>query len=199
MSPSPSPASFVLASASPRRRELLGQLGLRFTVDAPDVDETVRPGEAPRDYVERIARAKAATVAARQHGLPVLSADTSVVVDDEVLGKPENDTHARAMLARLSGREHRVLTGVALEGHATRSFTLVETVVTFRSLTPAEIDWYVATGEGSDKAGGYASQARAASFILSMQGSATNVIGLPLSEALQLLVQAGVPMPWSGR
>jgi septum formation protein len=170
---------------------------LSFIIDAPEVDEAVRADEAPGVYVERIARSKAAVVAGRHPGLPVLAADTSVVVDQEVLGKPESDAHARAMLEQLSGRDHRVLTGIAVDG-GSRAFVLVETVVTFRPLTPAEINWYVSTGEGKDKAGGYASQARAASFILSMQGSATNVIGLPLSEALGLLSQAGVAMPWAG-
>ena len=190
------PASFVLASTSPRRHALLSQLGLTFVVDAPEVDETVRAAEAPAVYVERVARAKAAVVAHRHPALPVLAADTSVVVGDDVLGKPENDAHAKRMLHRLSGADHRVLTGVALDGPA-RAFVLVETVVTFRLLSPSEIDWYVATGEGRDKAGGYASQARAAAFICSMQGSATNVIGLPLAETVGLLAKAGVRLPWA--
>ena len=196
MPPSASPASFVLASTSPRRQALRAQLGLTFVIEAPDVDETVHPGEAPAAYVERVAQAKAGVVAGRYTSLPVLAADTSVVVGSDVLGKPESDAHAKAMLRRLSGADHRVLTGVALAGPLS-AFVLVETVVTFRPLSPSEIDWYVGTGEGRDKAGGYASQARAAAFIRSMQGSATNVIGLPLAETLGLLAKAGVRLPWA--
>lgn len=194
MGPASSPVSFVLASASPRREALLSQLGLRFTIDAPDIDETPRNAESAEAYVERVARTKASTVAARQQ-LPVLAADTAVVVDGEVLGKPDNEQHAHAMLKRLSGREHRVLTAVAIDG-AVKSAALVETVVSFRALSPAEISWYVSTGEGKDKAGGYASQARAGAFIASMRGSPTNVIGLPLAETLALLQTAGIGMPW---
>jgi septum formation protein len=190
---------FVLASGSPRRRELLSQLGLVFDVEAADVDESVRSGERPAAYVERLAREKAGTIQARRPGAVVLAADTSVVVDDDILGKPGRDAEAGAsMLRRLSGRTHQVMTGVAVAGAEARSLVVTSDVV-FRPLTEAEIAWYVSTGEGADKAGGYGSQARAGAFIREIRGSATSVIGLPLAEAVQLLEQAGVPMPWSRR
>ena len=188
----------VLASSSPRRPELLRQLGLTFTVDPADLDESVRPLEAPRAYVERLARAKAAAVAARHPGAAVLAADTSVVVDERILGKPADEAEGRAMLELLSGRAHEVLTSVAVQAGGLESM-VVSTAVRFRRLSPAEIAWYVATGEGRDKAGGYASQARAGAFITAMDGSSTSVIGLPLAESVAMLERAGVPMPWGTR
>lgn len=188
----------VLASSSPRRQELLRQLGLTFTVDPADLDESVRPLEAPRAYVERLARAKAAAVAARHPGAAVLAADTSVVVDERILGKPADEAEGRAMLELLSGRAHEVLTSVAVQAGGLESM-VVSTAVRFRRLSPAEIAWYVATGEGRDKAGGYASQARAGAFITAMDGSSTSVIGLPLAESVAMLERAGVPMPWGTR
>jgi septum formation protein len=192
-------AAFVLASASPRRRELLGQLGLVFDIEAADLDESVKAHERPAAYVERLAREKASAVRSRRPGAVVLAADTSVVVDDEILGKPGSDAvTGAAMLRRLSGRTHQVMTGVAVAGAQVRSVVVTSDVV-FRPLTESEIAWYVATGEGSDKAGGYASQARAGAFIREIRGSSTSVIGLPLAEAVALLEEAGVPMPWSAR
>ncbi|MCA3014833.1 MAG: septum formation inhibitor Maf [Myxococcaceae bacterium] len=189
--------SFVLASSSPRRRELLGQLGLTFDVEAADLDESPQPGERAAAYVERLAREKATAVRARRPGAVVLAADTSVVVDDELLGKPGTDAAlGTAMLRRLSGRTHQVLTGVAVAGPTLRSL-VVSSDVAFRPLSDAQIAWYVSTGEGADKAGGYASQARAGAFIRALTGSATSVIGLPLDEAVRLLEEAGVRMPWS--
>jgi septum formation protein len=191
--------AFILASGSPRRRELLGQLGLLFDIEAADVDESVRPGERPAAYVERLAREKAGAVQARRPEAVVLAADTSVVVDDEILGKPGPDAAlGAAMLRRLSGRTHQVMTGVAVAGAGVRALVVTSDVV-FRPLSEAEIAWYVSTGEGADKAGGYGSQARAGAFIREIRGSATSVIGLPLAEAVALLEQAGVPMPWSRR
>jgi septum formation protein len=192
-------AAFVLASASPRRRELLGQLGLQFDVEAADLDESVKAHERPAAYVERLAREKARAVRSRRPAMVVLAADTSVVVDDEILGKPGTDAGTgAAMLRRLSGRTHQVMTGVAVAGAQVRSVVVTSDVV-FRPLTESEIAWYVGTGEGSDKAGGYASQARAGAFIREIRGSSTSVIGLPLAEAVALLEEAGVPMPWSAR
>ncbi|MBX7097851.1 MAG: Maf family protein [Myxococcaceae bacterium] len=188
----------VLASSSPRRQELLRQLGLTFSVDPADLDEAVHPGEAPRAYVERLARAKAAAVAGRHPGAAVLAADTSVVVDERILGKPADEAEGRAMLGLLSGRTHEVLTAVAVQGASLESL-VVSTAVRFRPLSAAEIAWYVGTGEGRDKAGGYASQARAGAFITAMTGSSTSVIGLPLAEAVAMLERAGVPMPWGSR
>jgi septum formation protein len=187
----------VLASASPRRRELLGQLGLQFDVSPADLDETVRVGEAPRTYVERLALEKAQAVALKHPGSLALAADTSVVVDQEILGKPGDEAEAgRAMLRRLSGRSHAVLTGVAVAGPLLRSL-VVETWVEFRPLSDAEVEWYVGTGEGRDKAGGYAMQGKAGAFITAIRGSSSSVIGLPLAETMGLLGLAGLPLPWS--
>ena len=186
----------VLASASPRRQQLLAQLGLQFEVAPADLDETVLPGELPRSYVERLARAKAAATAMTHPGAVCLAADTSVVVDAEILGKPADEEEGRSMLRRLSGRTHVVMTGVAVAGPHQAS-VVVETKVRFRALTEAEVAWYAATGEGRDKAGGYASQARAGAFIEAMEGSPTSVIGLPLVEAIALLQAAGVELPWA--
>lgn len=188
--------TLVLASASPRRRELLGQLGLRFTVAAADLDETPQADEAPEAYVLRLAREKARAVAARFPGAWVLAADTTVVLGSELLGKPRDEAEAREMLSRLSGRTHEVHTGVALAGRAEEA-TVVRTRVTFRTLSAGEIDWYVGTGEPLDKAGAYAVQGRGGVFVEALEGSPTNVIGLPLGETLALLARAGVPLPWS--
>ncbi len=193
MKPEP---SFVLASASPRRQQLLSQLGLHFTVDPAEVDESVHPNEAPADYVKRVAAAKAKKVHPRHGGKVVLACDTSVVVDTEILGKPESDVEGKRMLRRLSGRGHRVLSAVAVLSPGGLRVELVSTEVDFRRLNHWEIDWYVATHEGKDKAGGYASQGIAAAFITRMVGSHTNVIGLPLVEALELLERGGVDLPW---
>lgn len=180
--------SFVLASSSPRRRQLLEQLGLGFTVRPADLDESLHPGEAPAAYVERLARAKAAAVP----GEIVLAADTTVAVDHEILGKPRDAADARRMLSLLSGREHAVFTGVATK----TASRVVQTRVWFRALGQTEIDWYVKTPEPYDKAGGYAVQGLAAAFIARLDGSPTNVIGLPLPETLELLAQAGLHLPW---
>jgi septum formation protein len=189
------PTALVLASASPRRRELLAHLGLPFEVTAADVDETVRPGEPPAAYVERLARTKAG--AWPSAGTFVLAADTSVVVDDDILGKPGDDRAlGAAMLRRLRGRTHRVLTGVAV-AHGPKTWAqVVTTEVDFVALTEAQIAWYVASGEGRDKAGGYAVQGRAGLFIAAVRGSASNVIGLPLAETTALLREAGLRLPW---
>ena len=180
--------SFVLASGSPRRKALLAQLGLVFTVKPADLDEGLQAGEAPAAYVERLARAKAAAV----EGAIVLAADTTVAVGDELLGKPADAAEARRMLALLSGREHSVFTGIATKSHA----RVVQTRVWFKRLTPTEIEWYVQTPEPYDKAGGYAVQGLAAAFIERLDGSPTNVIGLPLPETLELLRLAGLDLPW---
>lgn len=200
MAPPPPPATprLVLASGSPRRRQLLEDLGLSFEVLAPSIDEAPRPGEAARDYVLRLAREKAAQVAAQRPGQVVLAADTTVAVGGRILEKPRDAPEARAMLEALSGRTHEVFTGVAVDGPA-RAAAAVRTAVTFRPLSAAEIAWYVGTGEPFDKAGGYAVQGKAASFVAALEGSGTNVIGLPMAEAVALLAQAGVPLPWSGR
>lgn len=185
-----------LASASPRRRALLEQLGLSFIVDAADVDETARPGETAAGYVARVAGAKALAGAVRRPDHVVLAADTTVAIDGLLLGKPADDAEADAMLQRLSGRDHSVWTGVALGG-AARGKLVVETRVTFRPLRSEERAWYVRSGEPRGKAGGYAIQGLGAVLIQAIAGSYTNVVGLPLAETALLLRDAGVPLPWS--
>lgn len=184
----------TLASASPRRRELLGHLGIPFEVAPAALDETIHPGEHAAAYVERLARAKAAGP-----GDLILAADTSVVIDDEVLGKPGDDlTLGATMLRRLSGRGHQVMTGIAVSSARGLTSKVVSSEVHFRALTESEISWYVGTGEGADKAGGYALQGRAGAFITSIVGSPSNVIGLPLAETVELLRAAGLRLPMDG-
>ncbi|MGV3623422.1 MAG: Maf family protein [Archangium sp.] len=179
----------VLASASPRRRELLGHLGVPFEVRPADIDETLRAGEKARAYVERLAREKAAAVKADV----VLAADTSVVLDEVVLGKPGHDAQLGAdMLRRLSGRAHEVMTGIAVASRNGVESRVVIAKVHFRVVSEEEIAWYVGTGEGADKAGGYAMQGRAGAFITSVEGSPSNVIGLPLTDTVELLRNAGL-------
>lgn len=186
----------LLASASPRRRELLGLLGVTFEVAAANLDEALRPGEHACDYVDRLARDKAAALADAQ--TMVLAADTSVVVDDVVLGKPGADpAEATRMLQLLSGRSHQVMTGVAVAFEGRSRSVVVTTEVDFRPLSTNEVGWYVRSGEGHDKAGGYAIQGRAGAFITAVRGSSSNVIGLPLAQTALLLAECGYPMPWS--
>jgi nucleoside triphosphate pyrophosphatase len=194
------PPRLVLASQSPRRRELLEQMGLAFEVRPAHADETVLPGEAPRAYVLRVARAKARAV----EGDLVLAADTAVVLGDEVLGKPEGPDDARRMLRALSGTRHAVLTAVCLRrtsgaaGAGVELEAVVRTAVTFAPLSAAQIDWYVRTGEPLDKAGAYAIQGAGGAFVLAVEGSVSNVVGLPLAETAALLAQAGLRLPWEG-
>jgi septum formation protein len=182
----------ILASASPRRRELLGPLGLSFEVEASALPETPRAGEAPADFAQRMAREKAQAVAAAHPGAAVLGADTIVVVDGAIVGKPTDVAEARRMLARLSGCTHTVITAVALvTPGAPVTERVVESTVEFRPLSAAEIEAYVATGEPLDKAGAYAIQGGARRFVRHVRGSYTNVIGLPLDEVRAMLGQAG--------
>ena len=187
----------VLASASPRRRALLAGLGLSFEAIAPGVDETVHEGETPLTYVLRVAREKAAAGARRSPGALVLAADTAVVLGGLILGKPASVDDARRMVRALSGRRHSVMTGVALDGSA-RASAVVETAVWFRELTEGEISWYAASGEPLDKAGAYAIQGAGGMLVQRIEGSASNVVGLPLAETVELLQRAGLRMPWSG-
>ncbi len=188
------PAPLVcLASVSARRRELLAQIGVPHVVSAADIDEALLPGESAADYVVRMARAKALAVRERGMALPVLAADTTVVVDEIVCGKPADEGESLAMLERLSGRTHQVLTAVALAAHGTVSFRLSASEVRFRRLSRAECAAYWRTGEPHDKAGGYAIQGRAAVFIEHLSGSYSGVMGLPLFETAELLRAAGVP------
>ena len=170
----------VLASRSPRRADLLTCAGYRFEVAPADIDEGRREGEAPRELVRRLAREKAAAVAPRHRGAVVLGADTLVVVDGAVLGKPDGAAGAAAMLRRLSGRAHEVLTGVALHAADGCLDGVQSTRVVFRALSPDDVAWYVATGESADKAGAYSIQGRASRFVTRIEGSYTNVVGLPV-------------------
>jgi septum formation protein len=187
-----------LASASPRRQALLAQVGLPFMLLPQHIDETLLPGEGPEAYVNRLAREKAAAAfrdPARPADLPVLAADTTVVCDDEVLGKPQSMEEAALMLGRLSGRGHQVLTAVALHKPAPGDIQVitVSTQVEFRELSRQEIVAYWNTGEPQDKAGAYAIQGLGAMFVSRVEGSYTNVVGLPLFETLQLLASVSIP------
>jgi septum formation protein len=178
-------ADLVLASASPRRRELLEQLGLVLDVVPANVDETPHPGERPAEYVRRVAAGKCDAVAqAHATQLPIVAADTIVIVDDAILGQPADEADARRMLLALAGRRHDVTTAYRITFGGKTVERSVTTNVSFRSLRPAEIDAYLASGEWRGKAGGYAVQGRAGAFATELRGSHTNVIGLPLAELL---------------
>ena len=183
-----------LASGSPRRRELLTQIGVPFTVVSAPIDETPLPGEAPAAYVERLAQAKAVAGFAQADGAGVvLGADTTVVLDGQILGKPENREQALAMLGDLSKREHQVLTAVALTDGQRSISRCVSTTVRFRTISFEEALRYWDSGEPVDKAGGYAIQGLGAVFVSGIEGSYSAVVGLPLSETAELLEQFGVP------
>jgi septum formation protein len=183
----------VLASASPRRARLLQELGIPFRVVVSAVDESLRPHEEGGEAVLRLARAKAEAVA-RRESLPVLAADTEVILDGRVLGKPPSSAAALAMLAQLSGRTHEVMTGVCLlRGGVARS-GIERTSVTFAEMTEAERAWYVATGEPLDKAGAYHVDGRGALFIHAVSGSPSNVAGLPLRLVFRLAREAGLSL-----
>jgi septum formation protein len=183
-----------LASNSPRRRELLSQIGVPHIVAAADIDESVLPGELPRSYVVRLAREKALAIQRIRPDLPVLAADTTVVVDGRVFGKPRDRSDAIDMLSQLAGRAHEVLTAVALAGVGER---LSSSTVRFRQITPEECAAYWDTGEPRDKAGGYAIQGLGAVFVESLTGSYSAVMGLPLFETGELLQAAGIRY-WNG-
>ena len=186
-------ASFILASASPRRRELLGALVQDFEIIPSDIDEKALDGEAPEDHVLRLSREKALAVSRAHPGRWVLGADTVVVIDGNMLGKPSTPVEAKRMLGMLSGREHTVITGFALvkEGDGVIENGAVRSGVLFKDITQDEMEWYTATGEPYDKAGGYAVQGKASFFIREIHGSYTNVIGLPLSEVVTAMERAG--------
>ncbi len=189
------PAPLVLASASPRRRDLLRRAGIRFEVFPADIPEIQQPGETPVAFAQRLAHSKALSVAKQLGASPprlVLGADTIVVLDGEVFGKPRDSDHALELLERLVGREHSVITAVALVASDTlrvRQAT-VTSRVEMRAVERDELIAYVATGESLDKAGGYAVQGGARSFVTRIHGSETNVIGLPIDETVDLLGEA---------
>jgi septum formation protein len=192
--------SVYLASASPRRQELLRQVGIGFEVWPSNIVEMQRPGEVPRDYVQRVAAEKAQHVAALigERGLPfrpVLGADTEVVLEEEIFGKPRDPAHAGQMLARLAGRTHHVLSALCLITAGGEHMALSVNRVTFGTLSGADIARYVACGEALDKAGGYAIQGRAAGFIARLEGSYSGVMGLPLFELCATLRHAGIEWP----
>jgi septum formation protein len=182
-----------LASVSPRRRELLAQIGVPHVVTGAHIDEAVHAGERPHDYVQRMARTKAQAIWDQDRSLPVLAADTTVVLDGIVFGKPLDRADALRMLALLSGRTHEVLTAVALASGAGLELRMSVSSVRFRTLGVDEIAAYWETGEPRDKAGAYAVQGLAAVFIESLSGSYSGVMGLPLFETSELLRAAGVP------
>lgn len=183
----------ILASTSPRRRELLARIGVTpNSIAAPDIDETPKKGERPRDYVARLAESKAAAVDRADDEI-VLAGDTTVAVGQRILEKPADEADLRRMLALLSGRRHHVYSGVCVIGlDGKPRVRTVDTIVAFKALTPQDIDWYVASGEGEGKAGGYAIQGRAEAFVRYLSGSHSNVVGLPLFETRALLTTAGL-------
>ena len=182
----------LLASESPRRAELLAAAGYEFDVAPAPVDETPRPGEPPREYVARLAGAKAAAIAAGHAGRPVLGADTIVVLHGEMLGKPGDERAAAAMLRRLSGQTHEVLTGVAIRFGTSAAADVESTRVGFAALSDEQIAWYVASGEPKGKAGAYAIQGLAARFVDRLEGSYQNVVGLPIALVERLLRELGI-------
>lgn len=186
--------SIILASASPRRAELLQQIGLTFTVCPADIDETPGAGETPEGYVERLAREKALAVSRSAPGCLVLGSDTTVVLDGRILGKPADAGAARVTLAQLSGATHQVMTAVAVARDDRCQSRLVVTDVEFRALSTDEIDAYIATGEPMDKAGSYGIQGLGGIFVNNLRGSYSAVVGLPLQETAALLASAGYPV-----
>jgi septum formation protein len=190
----------ILASASARRQELLSQIGVRFTVRSQDIDESIRSGELANDYVTRMAQEKAGSalnalrVSENSSDAVVLAADTSVVCDADVLGKPANEADAVGMLRLLSGREHRVLSAVTLATQVNQRTVLSESRVRFREISIDEAQQYYRSGEPMGKAGAYAIQGYAAVFVEQLIGSYSGVMGLPLFETAQLLAEFSVPV-----
>ena len=185
-----------LASGSPRRSELLMQMGVTFDILRLEIDESLLENESAIHYVERVAKAKAQAgwrALGNNSKLAVIAADTSVVVDHAILGKPDNDEQARSMLQLLSGRQHQVLTAVAVILDKRVLCRLSKSYVTFSVLTLKEIDWYLSTGEGRDKAGSYAVQGLAAMFIEDIRGSYSGIMGLPIHETRELLMEISKP------
>jgi septum formation protein len=182
----------VLASGSPRRRELLAPYPIELVIRPADIDESVMPGEHPAPYVERLAREKAQAV--RSAGDVVLAADTCVVLDGEILGKPVDPADARRMLTGLADTTHQVITAVAVADDRGTSVETVRTDVTMTPIAPEALAWYVATDEPHDKAGAYAIQGAGGRFVRRIDGSYSNVVGLPLATAARLLDQAGIPL-----
>ncbi|MDO4223929.1 MAG: Maf family nucleotide pyrophosphatase [Acinetobacter sp.] len=187
--------NLILASSSPRRQELLAQLGLQFRIISPDIDERLHANETAADYVARLAQSKAQAVLQQIKDEPnvvIIAADTTVAVDNEILAKPDDQAHAFAMWHKLSGRWHDVWTGVCVATATQLQVQCVQTKVQFCTLSEQDMQRYWATGEPIGKAGAYAIQGIAAQFIPQFQGSYSNVVGLPLYETVQMLKQVGV-------
>jgi septum formation protein len=188
----------VLASQSPRRRELLSLVGIAHAVQPADIDEAYLAGERPRAHCERLAREKAHVVASRQPDALVIGSDTIVVVDGDVLGKPRNDAHAAEMLTRLSGRSHVVMTAVAVQWRGVERSAVEEVGVAFHALTPEDIRAYIATGEPMDKAGAYGIQGYGATIVQRVDGDYFAVMGLPLQRLVRLMGELGVRYRFGG-
>ncbi len=191
-------SDLILASASPRRKELLEQIAVKFTCSPMNIDESRLPGEDAVAYVQRLAQAKALAAIPKANGLPVIGSDTIVLLHGELLGKPQDEKSATAMLEALSGQSHKVVTGISLCRQRNGELKVLNDVVTtevhFARLSSAQISAYVKTGESMDKAGAYGIQGKAAVFIESIEGSYSNVVGLPLLETSRLLEQFNVPI-----
>jgi septum formation protein len=190
------PLRVILASQSPRRRELLALIGITHEVRPADIDETYFPGEKPAAHAERLARGKCAVIAEREPDALVIGSDTIVVVDGDVLGKPADAAEAERMIARLSGRSHVVMTAVAVSWNGQTSSDVVEVGVTFHELSAADISAYVATREPMDKAGAYGIQGFGATIVERVDGDYFAVMGLPLQRLVRLLGQLGVRYPF---
>lgn len=180
-------ANLILASSSPRRRELLQQLGLTFEILSPDIDESVFANECIEDYVRRLAHTKAKTILASQPHAVVLAADTSLVFNGQIIGKPESKQHAFEIWSLLSGQVHEVLTGICVATSTSCQSNVVRTQVTLQKLSLDDMEYYWATSEPLGKAGAYAIQGIAAQYVTRIEGSYSNVVGLPLHETVQLL------------
>lgn len=186
-------SSFILASASPRRQQLLREIGLQFDVIPGDVNEDFLLDELPVDYVTRMSREKSYAIAEQMPDAWVLGADTIVIINGEVLGKPQTRENAREMLKKLSGREHRVITGFTIVKKSAQTVVsqVVESSVVFKEIEMDELEWYVTSPEPYDKAGAYAVQGMAGYFVKEIHGSYTNVVGLPLTEVVTVLKEVG--------
>ena len=184
----------ILASASPRRRDLLQNLGLTFDIIPADIDETPLPDESPDALVSRLSTQKAAAIATQNSSALVIAADTVVTLDGDVLGKPKDSAENKRFTERLSGRTHRVYTGHAAQRGEEVAACVISTEVRFRDLSEREVEWYVSTGEGMDKAGGYAIQGYGAALVSEIHGCYFNVVGLSVANLLELTKRLGVDL-----
>lgn len=184
--------AIILASGSPRRKDFIKSLGLQFTVISPDVDETPKPNELPQDLVVRLAKLKAEHIAKMHPEAVVIAADTIVVLDGEILGKPKDRNDAKAMIKKLSGKTHEVLTGYTVQKDSISYQGLEKTLVTFANISDENIEGYVSSGECDDKSGSYAVQGLATMFVEKVSGSVSSVVGLPICQVRALLEKFGI-------